>query len=85
MLLQAPTRKDLEEWQTALRKHMIETMKCRSDLFEHRLEREGVKVPRGTILMSDDAAPLMQMSKEQMEAIREEDEEERKDELFAQV
>ena len=59
MLVSAPTAHDMREWITAFRNHQIEVMKARAALFEKKLERSGVKVPRASILMtSGPNAPL---------------------------
>ena len=52
MLISAPTFHDMKEWINAFRMHQIDTMDARSKLFEKKLERSGVRVPRASILMS---------------------------------
>ena len=51
MLISAPTHHDMKEWIQAFRLHQIDTMEARSKFFEKKLERTGVKVPRGSVLL----------------------------------
>ena len=52
MLLAAPTQRDRDEWVKALRLTIIDMFEARSKLFEKKLLRDGVQVPRGTMLIS---------------------------------
>ena len=51
MLISAPTNHDMKEWIQAFRMHQIDTMEARCKFFEKKLERTGVKVPRGSVLL----------------------------------
>ena len=51
MLISAPTHHDMKEWIQAFRMHQIDTMDARCKFFEKKLERTGVKVPRGSVLL----------------------------------
>ena len=52
MLLAAPTHHDMKEWINAFRNHQITVMEARTAFFEKKLERSGVRVPRGSILVT---------------------------------
>lgn len=52
MLVAAPTEHDRKEWINALRHHQIQTLEDRAKLFEKKLERSGIRVPRASILVS---------------------------------
>ena len=62
MLMSAPTFHDMKEWINAFRQHAIDVMEARSRFFEKKLERVGVRVPRGSILLTTGMnAPLQQV------------------------
>ena len=42
----------MREWISAFRMHQIDTFEARSKVFEKKLERSGVRVPRASILMT---------------------------------
>lgn len=52
MLLAAPTEKDQLEWMYAFREHQIDVFAARSKLFDKKLQKAGVRVPRGSILLT---------------------------------
>lgn len=52
MLLACPTEKDMKEWIRALKLHMIDMFEARSKLLEKKLERDGIRVPRGTEIIA---------------------------------
>ena len=56
LLLAAPTQQDMREWINAFRLHQIDTLEARSKFLEKKLEKVGVKVPRGTVLLSESVA-----------------------------
>lgn len=60
MLMKAPTEHDKNEWINAFRFHQFQVLEARTAFFEKKLERSGVKVPRGSVLMTQGfGAPLM--------------------------
>lgn len=52
MLMKAPTEHDKNEWINAFRFHQYQVLEARTAFFEKKLERAGVKVPRGSILLT---------------------------------
>lgn len=53
----------MKEWINAFRLHAIDVMDARSKFFEKKLERSGVKVPRGSVLLTTGMnAPLLAMA-----------------------
>lgn len=60
MLVSAPTEHDKKEWINAFRMHQVDTMEARSKFFEKKLERDGLRVPRASILVTNGMnAPLL--------------------------
>lgn len=51
MLMKAPSEHDKNEWIHAFRMHQFDVLEARTAFFEKKLERSGIKVPRGSILM----------------------------------
>ena len=65
MLMSAPTEHDMKEWINAFRMHQVDTMQSRSIFFEKKLERIGVRVPRGSVLIRQGMnAPLQSLGKQ---------------------
>ena len=52
MTVSAPTEHDKKEWIHAFRMHQVDTMEARSRFFEKKLERDGLRVPRASILVT---------------------------------
>ena len=62
MTVSAPTEHDKRDWIQAFRMHQVDTMEARSRFFEKKMEREGLRVPRASILVSKGMnAPLMRI------------------------
>ena len=65
MTVSAPTDHDKKEWIHAFRMHQVDTMEARSRFFERKLEREGLRVPRASILVTKGMnAPLLAIQQE---------------------
>ena len=52
MTVSAPTEHDKKEWINAFRLQQVDTMEARSKIFERKLARDGLRVPRASILVT---------------------------------
>ena len=52
----------MREWINAFRLHQIDTLEARSKFLEKKLEKVGVRVPRGTVLLTEGIAAQVSKS-----------------------